>query len=187
MPEPLDNEAMGHESYGWSKLLAFVERPEHSGAIDAFVTADSSGQGLVVTGESGSGKTALLASWIKHWREKNSEDFVFVHHFGSTPESTSVVSFLRRLLGELKRCFEISEEIPGESDKLHEALPLWLAQTVGKGKIILILDALNRIEGDEPERQLAWLPQFFPENLRVIASALPGPLIEFLLSRGWVE
>ena len=187
VPDPLDQEAMGHESYGWNKLMAFVERPAHSEAIDTFVADESQGQGLVVTGESGSGKTALLASWIKHWRVNHPEDYVFVHYFGATQGSASITGFLFRLLGELKRRFGISDEIAGESEKLRDAMPLWLARTKGKGKIIFIFDGLDRIEGDEPDRQLAWLPRFFPKNVRVIVTALPGPPLETLLAREWNE
>jgi nephrocystin-3 len=187
LPTPLTHETIRHLSYGWNKLFCYVERPAHRLAIDSFVNAEATGQGLVVTGESGSGKTSLLASCIEHWIEKYPDDFVFVHYFGATPESTSVSGFLSRLLSELKRRFGISEKVPGEPDKLREALPLWLAQAVGKRKNILILDALNRIEGNEPDRQLSWLPHYFPDHWRVIISALPGPSLKALLDKGWAE
>ncbi len=185
VPDPLDQEANGHESFGRGKLLAYVERPVHTAAIDAFVSSPSTGQGLAITGESGTGKTALLADWNVRWKKNHPDDFVLVHFFGSTPDSASVNGFLRRLFGELKRGFEIADEIPHEPDKLREALPLWLAQTVGKGRIILLLDALNQIEGDAPDRSLVWLPRFFPEHIRVIASSLAGSALCALQERGW--
>jgi nephrocystin-3 len=187
VPNPLDQEAMGHESYGRGKLLAYVERPEHTAALDAFAVASATGQGLALTGDSGSGKTALLASWVRRWKGAHPEDFVFVHYFGATSESASVDGFLHRILGELKRRFEIGDEIPTEPDKLREAFPIWLAQTVGRGRIILVLDALNQIEGSEPDLRLAWLQRFFPEHVRAIASALPGPALDALKERDWVE
>ena len=187
VPGFLEQEAIKHDSFGWGKLLFFVERPTHSTAIDNFVAAESTGKGLVITGESGAGKTALLASCIRYWKEKYLDNYVFVHYFGATPKSTSVYDFLSRFLGELKRRFEIFEEIPNKPDDLTEALPRWLAQTKGKGKIILILDAINRIDGNESDLQLAWLPHYFPEHFRVIISTLPGASLQSLLSRGWIE
>jgi len=187
VPDPLDQEAMGHEAYARGKLHAYVERPAHIGALNAFAAAEPTGQGLVVTGDSGGGKTALLASWVSQWRADHSTDFVFVHYFGATPDSASVPGFLLRLLGELKRRYEITEEIPTEPDKMREALPLWLAQTTGRGRMVLVLDGLNQVEGGEPDRRMGFLPRYFPPHVRVLASALPGPALDALRERGWSE
>jgi len=186
-PDPLDREAQSHAAYAQGKLLAFVKRPVHTNKLDAFVTAESTGQGFAVTGESGGGKTALLADWVEHWRQTRPDEFCFEHYFGATPESASVSAFLVRLLGELKRRYAIEEEIPVDPAKLRETLPLWLAQTMGRGRIILVLDALNQIEGDEADQRLAFLPRQFPAHVRVIASALPGPGLETLHEREWRE
>ncbi len=187
LPDSLDQEALGHEAYARSKLLAYVEHPAHTAALDKFVRAESTGRGLVLTGESGGGKTALLAAWVRHWQESHPDDFVLPHYFGATPESASVDGFLRRLLGELKRRYEITDEIPVEPNKLRETLPLWLAQTIGRGRIVLVLDALNQIEGEEPDRRLGWLPRHFPPHVCVLASTWPGPALENLRERGWSE
>ncbi len=187
VPDPLDQEAMGHEAYAQSKLHAFVERPAHTAALDAFANAESTGQGLVVTGESGGGKTTLLAHWVGHWRKGHPSDFVFVHYFGATPQSASAPGFLRRLLGELKRRYAMKDAIPTEPDRLHEVLPLWLGRTVGRGRIVLVLDGLNLVEGDEPDKRLVFLPHYFSANVRVLASALPGPALETLRERIWTE
>ncbi|MBN1570681.1 MAG: tetratricopeptide repeat protein [Acidobacteria bacterium] len=187
VPDVLTREARGHESYAQSRLLTYVERPAHTAALDAFVAAESTGQGLVITGESGGGKTALLAAWMKKWRQSRPNAFDFEHYFGATPESANVSAFLVRLLGELKRRYGITDEVPSDPAKLREALPLWLAQTAGRGRVILIFDALNQIEGDEADRRLAWLPRFFPPQIRVIASSLPGPALDALRERGWQE
>ena len=85
-------------------------------------------KGLVVTGESGGGKTALLAAWARDWAKNHPEDFLFQHYFGATPDSASPEGFLRRLLGELKSRFGITDDIPTDPEKLRDALPVWLAQ-----------------------------------------------------------
>jgi len=186
-PDPLARESLGHDSYAERKLLAYVPRPEHTAALDAFVCAESTGRGLVVTGDSGAGKTALLADWVRRWRKSHGSDFLFAHYFGSTPDSASVPQFLHRLLSELKRRFDLADEVPIESDKLREAFPLWLAQTTGKGQVLVVLDAVNQIDGDEPDRRLVWVPRYFPAHVRVLASSLPGPALDALGERGWAE
>jgi len=187
VPDALTQEARGHEAYARGKLLAYVERPSHTAALDEFVSAASTGNGLVVTGDSGSGKTALLADWVRHWRASHSGEYVFEHYFGATPESASVDGFLRRLLGELKRLANILDEIPSTPEKLREVVPLWLAQAGNRGRIVLVLDALNQTTGDEPDRRLTWLPRFFPPHVRVIASSLAGTSLDVLEERGWAQ
>ncbi len=187
-PDPLAQKRMAHEAHAKNKLYACIDRPEHMAALDAFAgKANHGGKGLVVTGESGGGKTALLAAWAQQWSEENPDDFLFQHYFGATPDSSSPDGFLRRLLDEIKVRFEIPDEIPTDPDKLREALPLWLSQTVGKGRIVLVLDGLNQLRGSEPDRYLHFLPRHFPPHITVLASALPGPALGALCEHGWDE
>ena len=186
VPDPLDQEAIGHRSYSRRKLLAYVDRPSHSQALASFVAAPTTGQGLVVTGDSGGGKTALLAAFASAIIQQQSY-FLFEHYFGGTPDSASVDGFLRRLLGELKRLADIKEEMPTTPEKMREALPLWLVQTAGGKSIVLVLDALNQIQGDEADRHLNWLPRFFPAHIRVVVSSLSGSVLDALRERGWAE
>ncbi len=187
-PDPLEQERIGHEAYAKNKLFACINRPAHLAALDAFAAAgEHDGKGLVVTGESGGGKTALLAAWARDWAASHHDDFLCQHYFGATPESASPDGFLRRLLGELKSRFEIADDIPADPDKLREALPLWLAQTVGRGRIVLVLDGLNQVQGNEADRRLHFLPRHFAPHVTVIASSLPGPALEALRQRGWTE
>ena len=92
---------------------------------------------------------------------------------------------MRRLLSALKRRFNLTEEISVQPDDLREALPLWLARTVGQGRITLVFDALNQVEGEERDRRLDWLPRYFPPHVSVLCSALPGPALNALAQRGW--
>ncbi len=129
----------------------------------------------------------MLAAWARDRVVVHPDDCLLQHYFGATPESASADGFLRRLLGELKSRFDITEEIPTDPEKLREALPLWLAQTANHGRIVLLLDGLNQVQGSDPDRRLAWLPRFFPAHVTVIASALPGPALDALRERGWQE
>jgi nephrocystin-3 len=185
VPDPLDQEAQGHAAYAQSKRFAYVERPAHTAEIDAAIAGD--GPPLVITGERGGGKTSLLASWARHWAERHPDGVLFEHYFGVTADSASATAFLQRLLGELKRRYDIRDDIPIHADKLREALPRWFAQTVDRGPIVLLIDGLDQIAGDEPDRRVAFLPTHFPAHVRIVASALPGPALEAWRDRRWAE
>jgi nephrocystin-3 len=187
-PDPLVQERMAHEAHARNKLFACIDRPEHLAVLNGFASeGEHDGKGLVVTGESGGGKTSLLAAWARDWAANHPEDFLFQHYFGATPDSASPEGFLRRLMGELRQRFEINEDIPSEPEKLRETLPLWLAQTVSKGPVVLVLDGLNQVRGSEPDQRLLFLPRHLPRHVVAIASALAGPALDALRERGWTE
>jgi len=143
---------------------------------------------LILTGESGCGKSALFAEWVARWRTKHPDDLVIQHYIGSTAESADWQGIVRRLLGELKRAFGIADEIPLQSEALRTALSDWLVKTAGSRRIVLVLDALNQLSADDPAaRQLGWLPVVVPRNVCLLVSSLPGESLDALRRRGWPE
>jgi len=186
--DPLAQERLGHDAHARNKLFACIDRPQHQEALRAFAErTDRQGKGLVVTGDSGCGKTVLFAAWAHDWAQNHPDDFLFQHYFGASPSSTSPDGFVSRLLGELKQRFDVPDEIPVGSDKLREALPHWLAKAIGKRRIVLVLDGLNQVQGTDVERRLNFLPSSFPPHVTVLASSLPGPALDALRERGWNE
>jgi nephrocystin-3 len=187
IPDPLDQEAMRHDAYAKSRRLAFVGRndllkrmDEHAGTAGA--------KPLVLTGESGCGKSALLAEWVARWRMGNPEDLIIQHYTGSTPESADWQGLVRRILGELKRAYAITDELPMQPDALRTAMQDWLVRAAGSRRVVIVLDALNQLSGeDAAARQLGWLPLALPPNVRLIVSSLPGESLDALRRRGWKE
>src|SRR5207302_2014913 len=60
-PSPLDREAMDQEAFAASRARVYIRRQEYFDHLDAHAAGD--GPPLVVTGESGVGKSSLLANW----------------------------------------------------------------------------------------------------------------------------
>ena len=85
VPDPLDQEAARHEEYARSRRDLYVARPRYFELLDRQV--ESANPPLVLTGESGCGKTALLANWVERYRESHPQDLVIQHYIGSTPDS----------------------------------------------------------------------------------------------------
>ena len=184
-PDPIDQEAMRHEAYAQSRRLAFIGREDLLSRVDEQISSGQ--QYLALTGESGCGKSALLAEWVARWREDHADDLIIQHYIGSTPESADWQGLVRRILGELKRAFDIPDDIPLQPDALRGALYDWTAKAAGSRQVVLVLDALNQLTDDNVARQLGWLPVVFSANFRVLVSALPGDSLEALRLRGWPE
>lgn len=184
-PDPIDQEAARHEAYARSRRLAFVGREDLLHRLNDHCA--TTGKPLVLTGESGCGKSALLAEWWARWRKEHPDDIVIQHYVGSTPDSADWQGLVRRILSVLKRAFAITDEIPVQPDALRGALSDWTVKPAGSRQVVLMLDALNQLAEDGAARQLGWLPVVFPPNFRVLVSTLPGESLNALRKRDWLE
>ena len=201
----LERERMDHTAYANARIKLYIERKEYFDTLDK--QAQSNNPSLVLLGDSGAGKSALIANWVRRYSEAHPDDFVITHFIGGTADSADYVNILRRIMGEIKTredeklgkkgigkgdegallgsIGKEQDEIPTDSKKVVEAFPLWLAKAAASGRCIIILDALNQLEDRDNAPDLGWLPEYFPENIRVILSTLPGRCLDALTKRGW--
>jgi tetratricopeptide (TPR) repeat protein len=182
--DPLDRDAADHAAYAQSRLEVYIGRPEYLQALDAH-TAGAGQQPLIVLGEPGSGKSALLANWTAHYRLKHPETLVIEHYIGATAYSADWAAMLRRLMGELQRNLGIQQKIPGKRDELQTAFANWLHMAAAKGRVVLVLDALDKLEDRDGAPDLVWLPHVLPENVALFVSTLPGRALDEVRKRGW--
>ncbi|HEV3083926.1 MAG TPA: DUF4062 domain-containing protein, partial [Gemmataceae bacterium] len=192
-PGTLERDAAEHEAFASSRAAleirpgvqagVYIGRPEYLAQLDAHATGD--GPPLVVLGESGSGKSALLANWALHYRHAHPDTLVLLHFIGATPYSADWAAMLRRILGELMRRFDIKEEIPDKPDALRAAFANWLQMAAARGRVVLVLDGLNQLEDCDGALELVWLPPVVPNNVRLVLSTLPGKPLAELEKRQW--
>jgi hypothetical protein len=183
-PDALDREAMDHEAYAKSRERVYIGRQEYFDRLDTHAAANDN-QPLVILGESGSGKSALLANWVARYRQAHPDALVLQHYIGATPYSADWAAMLRRLMGEFKRRLGLRQDIPDQPDALRSAFPNWLYMAAAKGRIVLVLDALNQLEDRDGAPDLVWLPPVMPENVRLIVSTLPGRPLDEIQKRHW--
>ncbi len=196
-PDEVDRERAAHEAFVRSRTGVYVGREEYFKQLDAH--ADGKSDPLVILGESGSGKSALLANWMAHYRESHRNDIMLMHFIGASAESTDWAAMVRRLMGEMKRHFESFPEIPADRDKLRAAFLNWpwkmpsavtpelvkdyFAQF--QQRVVIVIDGLNHLKDQEGALDLAWLPQKIPANCRLIVSTLSGRPLDELKKRNW--
>jgi nephrocystin-3 len=183
IPNALDRAALNHEAYSASRRNVYIGRPEYINRLNAHAAGD--GPPLVIAGESGGGKSALVANWTHSWSQQHPETPVLVHFIGAAPDSANWMAMLRRLLGEFQRKFDIQIEIPDQPDALRMAFANALSMVAARGRLVLALDALNQIEDRDGAPDLVWLPPVIPANVRLVVSTLPGRSWDDLKNRGW--
>jgi hypothetical protein len=144
--------------------------------------AGSGGTGiLVLVGEPGSGKSALLA---RLWRElergtpdhpARTDALVITHFVGASAASTNLRQLLRRLCHELQAGTGIEGEIPDDFEKLRAAFPDFLERAAQVRPVLLLVDAVNQLDPDYQALALRWLPETLPANARAILTVLEKP------------
>src|SRR5271166_1437146 len=126
IPDPLTRETRDHEAFAETRRRTYIGRPDYFVALDRQAAGD--GAPLVLLGDSGSGKSALLANWLDHWRRDHPGDFIFQHYIGGTPAGAGHWPLMTQLIAEIKRWSGDSDEAPGSPDDLLRDFPLWLAK-----------------------------------------------------------
>jgi len=80
--DPLDRDALDHEAYAQSRAQVYIGRGEYFDRLNRHV--QSADPPLVVLGESGSGKSALLANWAIKCRKEHPDALIVMHFIGKT-------------------------------------------------------------------------------------------------------
>jgi hypothetical protein len=190
-PDVLNQEAAEHEISASSRCVAevrpgekvgvYIGRREYFDQLDAHAAGD--GPPLVVLGGRGSGKTALLANWVRGYREIHGSGLIIQHFIGATPASTYWMAMLRRILGEFSRKFNLRIEIPELPDTLRPRFANALSMAAAHGRVVLVLDGLDQLEDRDQAPDLVWLRPAIPSNIRLILSTLPGRPLDDLNKR----
>jgi len=138
---------------------------------------------LCLTGEAGSGKSALLGKFCQDYRESHPQDLMIPHFVGASPGSTDVRRTLRRLCHELVTGAALTVEIPEDPEKLRVAFAEILQQASAKKRVVILLDAINQFDSTTQMAVWSWLPEELPATVCIILSSLNGPSLDSLRQR----
>jgi len=199
VPDVWAREDRDHDAYAKSRQTGYyIGRDACFARLDAYVRDGAAGCGLAILGESGGGKSALLANWVGRWRASHREAFLFQHYIGSSPLSAGHLGLMRRLMvASVRWCGDrvgslTSQEarIPIQTEEILKVFPEYLGRLACEAKrrsvlALIVLDGLNQLEDCERGRWLGWLPYRFPPDLRLIVSTLPGDTLDALAPRAW--
>lgn len=185
---PFKRERFLHNTYGRSLTRVYLPTEKLLMDLDLFASSNSLTP-VVVWGEAGMGKSALLANWAKRYREHHPEVVVIEHYIGCTATSSNYLSILRRFMDELQEHLsDKTEDIPTNSSELERVFALWLEKTIGRnkvGKVVLLIDGLDNLDDSANAHTLLWLPRQFASSIRVVLSASPSRPLDMLRKRNY--
>jgi len=171
---PLEREREEHARFGAERCRYFVGRAQPLEAVRNYVAGDVPAP-VAVVGVSGVGKTALMAQAAADASRAHPDAGVVVRFVGATSRSGAARTLLQDLLVELQRARGAPEGAPAAYRDLVEAFRMELAEERAKS-VFVFIDALDQLGPSSEESDLAWLPSELSASVRVVVSAVQGPL-----------
>jgi hypothetical protein len=183
IPDPLTKERFTQNAYIDSFARVFIPHGDLFQRLNKHIEAST--PPLIITGMSGSGKSALLANWVRQYTFQHPEDVLVSHFIGNSMNGADLHNTLRAVMVDIKERLNLVGKIPEDPITLPIVFRSYLAALQGKGRVILVLDAVDMLENLGEALDLLWLPTEIPTNLRVILSSSPGHMLDLLRERNW--
>jgi len=92
---------------------------------------------------------------------------------------------LRRWIAEMAAALgqEVPLAVDSAPDEIDKVFSSLLNRISAQRPVVVLIDALNQFEPTTRARHLTWLPRSWPQNARLIATAIPGSQSEALEKR----
>jgi tetratricopeptide (TPR) repeat protein len=184
VPDALARERMRHEAYSATRRRLYLGGERYFETLDAAMEAKPF-RPVLIHGQSGGGKSALLANWVAEWRKRHPKALVIVHHLGCGADAADPVRMTTRLMEEIARSTGDEFKLESDPDKQLEQLPQSLAIASAwakreKKEFLFVLDGLDKISD---RKHLGWFPRYLPPRVKLVASCLEGEILEAAKSR----
>ncbi|MEK6289226.1 MAG: DUF4062 domain-containing protein [Acidobacteriota bacterium] len=179
----LGQEAELHELFMADRTRRFVGRRDLLDRMHGFCNGDENPSLLVIIGEPGCGKSALMARFTEEALRLHPDWLILGHFVGAFPSSTSLRQMLRRLCTHLNRATGVTEDAPEDIKELLKLFPELLTSASEQRNLLIIIDAVNQLEQSDHAHSMHWLPQVLPKNVRVVISTLKGDARDAMLQR----
>ncbi|KAL6055743.1 DUF4062 domain-containing protein (Fragment), variant 2 [Balamuthia mandrillaris] len=162
-----------HLSHCYRLAQVYVERPPDYTRIERYLDDTSVSSPLIITGDTGSGKSSLIAAFLaKRFLPKsnatvsNTKQLLIIHFAELTDSALHKV--LWRLMEEIKEYFKLDTKLESEPEKLVTQFSSVLTEAGSRGKVVIMLDGLNHL--DKRGQLATWLPVTLPSSVRIVIS-----------------
>ncbi|EDO44796.1 predicted protein, partial [Nematostella vectensis] len=172
--DPLKEEIIRHTIFCRERTHAFEGCADVLRAIFEYTKEPDTGSLCVVFGESGVGKTTVIAKAARELQERHSGWVVLFRFCGITPTCSTGRELTQSLCEQIKQIYDIQDDVPQDYSELCDAFPKLLAHATREKPLCILIDSLDQLTDEDGARRfLEWLPRHVPPNVRLIVSTLP--------------
>ena len=165
-----DAEGVAHREFGRNRADSFVSPSKILAEVAAYLR-DGRRHTLLLVGEDGVGKTAVLARAAAERRAESPIVRVVDRYAGLTPASASIDSLILDLCSSLAECRGSGPPVlPDEPWKIRLLFAEALAVAGEAGKIALFIDEPDALAPNEDPQVLEWLSGILPEGVKIVCT-----------------
>ena len=171
--DPTEFEIAAHRNFAEGRRLVFFGRQDILHRITEYVGASTPpGRPLILYGEGGSGKSAIMAAGAAATREQLPHAVVIERYVGASPASSDAVQLAKGIVDEIARALKLPllpSHISG--DDILTAFAVNLTDGNAERPIVLFIDALDQLASAWLSNAMNWLPARIGPHCRLILSA----------------
>ncbi|VDI38996.1 Hypothetical predicted protein [Mytilus galloprovincialis] len=185
----LEQQGEAHAAFASQRCRVYIGNQNYFTEINKHRSQNIS-QPFIILGESGCGKSALVANWAKQIEDSEKDTFIFLHFIGSSADSAHYIKMIRRLFEEMKIFFSFDMQIPSSDTVLVHEIGKWLRMAGSLTKCVIVFDAVNQLDDgcgvvESTEHDLLWIPSEIPPNVFLLISTLPGRAMNACIEAGF--
>jgi hypothetical protein len=208
VPDTLTSEESAQVSFAGERRRIFIGRDAERERLTAHLRASPTP--LVVLGETGIGKSALLANWAFEQTERAFDRFgpigvmthllevlngtarwswiepiVISHFVDASMEGAEWPAMIKRLMREIEQRFGFARPQVSTDIELRAAFLAYLEKAAKASPFVLLIDGIDRLEGRLNAASLDWIPDALPARLHLVVSTADAGAARALERRGW--
>jgi len=145
--------------------------------INEIKSAISGSGKVLIYGEKGLGKSALLSNLVKSTPEKEEVVFYFC---GASPQSNGLENMVRHISESLKREFDIEYQIPKKVEHPGNLLSAFINAVPGERDVLIVIDGTDQLITDFHNNRLQWIPSDLPQHVKLLVSTSSEVQLELL-------
>ncbi|KAK3582782.1 hypothetical protein CHS0354_035720 [Potamilus streckersoni] len=164
-------EVLQHATMAVDRCAMFHGREDILDSVEKYLTNENS-EPLVLYGQSGCGKTSIVAQVAKQVPLIYHRNAVVVLRFlGTSPDSSNLWKLLRSLSEQISICYNKDRKlIPVDLEGLKSYFLQLLECATASNPLVILLDSLDQLSAEHKAHKLNWLPPKLPKNVHMILS-----------------
>jgi tetratricopeptide (TPR) repeat protein len=178
------------DDYIEDRARGFVGRNPVLQRLEAVATSavgEGSAWGICLTGGPGCGKSAIFGELYRRLGAGGA--FLLAHAAGASPRAPSTEDMLVRWIDELGAALGTDPQLPDGADPetIQITFSRLLDRIAAQRRVVVLIDALDQFAQTTSARFMTWLPRHWPDNARLIATAIAGEASIALGERAGIE
>lgn len=172
--DPLEREVAVHQEFGQDRAKFFTGRAIELDEIQAYLDNNEKNP-LLVYGESGTGKSALLGKAVENCEENNPDSVLIQRFVGASAGSSSPATLLQDLCREICREYGVDDsDVATDYWDLTKEFHRRLTRASEEKPLIIFIDALDQLSQINDQADLSWLTPGLPDHVKIVVSVIPG-------------